>query len=52
MGLLLGRDEGAVGLMPKRKRVTWKKNGPTKRVEVQILGPKAAKAAAAQKRKG
>ena len=33
---------------PSGKRLTWKKNGPTKRVEVQTLGPKAGKAAAAE----
>jgi hypothetical protein len=37
---------------PRLKRGRWIKNGPTKRVEVQALGPKAVKAAAAQKRKG
>ena len=36
---------------PPPKRGRYRKNGPTKRVEVQTLGPKAAKAAAARKRK-
>ena len=39
-------------LTPIGKRGYLRKNGPTKRVEVTTLGPKAAKAAAAQKRKG
>lgn len=34
---------------PSRRRVRWRKNAPTTKVEVLALGPRAAAAYAAQK---